>query len=263
MSPCVTLELSSYLSCNSQGDSLAGSLRLRIALAAFLTAQAQARPATATDPTSLPLPIDPSHLITSSGLSGFLDRAASALCDPGECILIPRPYYNAFVEDFGARSEVAVVGAGNERVAGTLAEVEAVERELVRRKRAGEAEVRAILVTNPHNPLGLCYPREVLVAYARLAEQHELYLLVDEIYLASVFEPSPPTPFTSILAIDVQAEAGCRPERIVQMYAMSKDFGCNGFRVGVALVRDPELYRGVMNGAFACKIGSPSVSKLE
>lgn len=109
---------------------------------------------------------------------------------------------------------------------------------------------------------GVCYPREVLVAYARLAQQHQIYLLVDEIYLASVFDPAPPVPFTSILSIDLEAEAGCDPKWMVHMYAMSKDFGCNGFRVGVALVRDAELYGGVMNGAFACKVGSPSVSFL-
>ena len=107
---------------------------------------------------------------------------------------------------------------------------------------------------------GFCYPREVLVAYARLVEKHNLYLLSDEIYLASVFNPSSAAPFTSLLSIDVQAEAGCDLKRVVHLYAASKDFGVNGFRVGVAVVRDPELYRGVMNGAFACKIGSPSVS---
>lgn len=232
-----------------QGDSLAGSLRLRTALAQFYATQVP-----------LATPVDPSQLVTSSGLSGFLDRVACALCDPGEAILIPRPYYNAFVEDFGARSEVAVVGAGHEGVTGTLAEVAAVEAELVRRERTGEAKVRAVLLTNPHNPLGLCYPREVLVAYARLVERHGLYLLVDEIYLAGIFNPLPSAPFTSILSIDSQAEAGCDPSRIVHLYAMSKDFGCNGFRVGVAVVRDAELYQGVMNGAFAAKIGSPSVS---
>jgi hypothetical protein len=36
-----------------------------------------------------------------------------------------------------------------------------------------------VLITNPHNPLGFCYSREVLLAYCRLAQRWNLFLVSD------------------------------------------------------------------------------------
>jgi 1-aminocyclopropane-1-carboxylate synthase len=93
---------------------------------------------------------------------------------------------------------------------------------------------RMVVVCNPHNPLGFCYPRETLVAYLRFAEKHDLHLLVDEVYALSTYEnPAVDAqPFTSILAIDARGEAGCDPARVHVVYGMSKDFCAAGLRAG-------------------------------
>jgi 1-aminocyclopropane-1-carboxylate synthase len=101
--------------------------------------------------------------------------------------------------------------------------------------------VRAVMLCNPHNPLGFNYPRDTLVAYARFCEKHNLHLVSDEIYALTQFEnpdikDEEHVPFTSILAVDVLEEAGCNPARVHVLYGAAKDFGMNGARLGEYLI---------------------------
>lgn len=98
--------------------------------------------------------------------------------------------------------------------------------------------VRAVIICNPHNPLGQCYPAKTLKAVAKFCERYDLHLLSDELYALSVFEsPDLPNaaPFTSILAIDAQ-KLGVSPSRLHTMWSVSKDLACNGFRIVSRLV---------------------------
>jgi 1-aminocyclopropane-1-carboxylate synthase len=112
--------------------------------------------------------------------------------------------------------------------------LEAFERDIAQLRAEGK-RVRLLILCNPHNPLGFCYPRETLLAYMRFAERHDLHLLSDEIYALSLFDnpnAAATTPFTSVLAIDPLKEAECNPARIHMAYGMSKDFCSNGLRGG-------------------------------
>lgn len=72
---------------------------------------------------------------------------------------------------------------------GTLAEVDLLESEMERRKKDGNKQrITAVLLTNPHNPLGFCYSKEVLLAYCRFAERWNLFLVSDEVYASSVYD---------------------------------------------------------------------------
>lgn len=45
---------------------------------------------------------------------------------------------------------------------------------------ASEAQgckIRAVMVCNPHNPLGFCYSRQALEGYMRFCEKHNLHLV--------------------------------------------------------------------------------------
>lgn len=85
----------------------------------------------------------------------MLDHLSSVLCDEGEAIILPTPFYNGFEEDMGDRSGVHLVDVEiMEGEHGELAEVQRLDKEMARREKQGGAKVRAVLITNPHNPLG-------------------------------------------------------------------------------------------------------------
>lgn len=58
--------------------------------------------------------------------------------------------------------------------------LEAYER-VLKESNANGVRIRAVMLCNPHNPLGFCYTKEVLLAYCCFAEKHDLHLIVDEI----------------------------------------------------------------------------------
>lgn len=55
-----------------------------------------------------------------------------------------------------------------------------LEEALLARRAEGK-QTRAVILCNPHNPLGFCYSRETILAYCRFAQKYNLWLLVDEI----------------------------------------------------------------------------------
>jgi hypothetical protein len=76
-----------------------GSLRLRRALGSFLTEQFDARDSITAD-----------NLFITPGLASALDAVAWAICDEGDGILIPQPFYNGFSFDLLNRSNARIIG---------------------------------------------------------------------------------------------------------------------------------------------------------
>ncbi|BGP49569.1 hypothetical protein JCM10450v2_005463 [Rhodotorula kratochvilovae] len=188
--------------------------------------------------------VKPEHIATSNGLSPMIEHLAAVTSDVGDEWLIPAPWYNGFAQDLNATSQVGIASVSIPvGKTGTLAEVEALEAEMQRRK-------------------GFCYSREVLVEYCKFAERWNLYLISDEIYALSVFDPddyADALPFTSILSIDVLTEAGCNPSRIIQLYGASKDFGANGIRAGAAVIQHNKRLMGALAAnAMPMRMGSPT-----
>ncbi|GJN90234.1 hypothetical protein Rhopal_003233-T1 [Rhodotorula paludigena] len=210
------------------------------------------------------VPVAEKHIATSNGLSPMIEHIAAVISDPGDQWLLPAPWYNGFVPDLNAASQVGIasvsIPAGKN---GTLAEVEAMHAEMERRAGDKSApKITAVLVTNPHNPLGFCYTREVLIEYCKFADKWNLYLVSDEIYALSVFDAdhsAEVAPFTSILSIDAVREAGCSPARIIQLYGASKDFGANGIRAGNAVCQHNDKFMSALaSTAMPMRMGSPT-----
>ncbi|KAK0099697.1 hypothetical protein ONS95_013410 [Cadophora gregata] len=228
-----------------------GSLRLRTALSSLLTTHFHSLS---------PTPIPPTQILPYSSISALTDALTWSLCNEGEGILIPRPLYTGFRVDIPQRSRGVIVPvsfAGLGRVGGDgkaegggcgglddvfdpeINEL-AFERAWKECERSG-TKVCAVLITNPHNPLGKCYPAATLKAIAAFCGKQGLHLICDEIYALSVFENEEDPEiekekFTSILAVDLE---GLIAEEMVHvMYGPSKDFCANGLRLGALWSRN-------------------------
>lgn len=74
--------------------------------------------------------------------------------------------------------------------------------------------------------------------------QFNAHLVVDEIYALQVFASSyvpDPTPFVSIMSLDVQTLAGCDPSRIHVLGGPAKDFGASGLKVGSLISQHTQI----------------------
>jgi len=150
------------------------------------------------------------------------------LFEPGDVLLLSRPIYQAFEGDFGRRAGVKVRfvsfnGADQFDTAGVSC-YESVIKETLE----SGARVRALLICNPHNPLGQCYTAAALTEYMKLCEKYSIHLILDEVYATSVYDDG--TPFTSVLAID--SKKLINPNFLHLLYGFSKDLAGGGLRLG-------------------------------
>ena len=98
--------------------------------------------------------------------------------------------------------------------------------------------VRALMITNPHNPIGQCYSRSVLEACVKFCAKTDIHLIFDEVYAMTSFpcpELADPPPFVSGLALDIEALGG-KPNMVHVIWSSSKDFGQSGVRMVSLLI---------------------------
>ena len=127
---------------------------------------------------------------------------------------------------------------------------------------ADGVKVKALLICNPHNPSGLCYPVETLLGLMRFCASHSIHLISDEIYALSVYPTTPSAvPFTSALSID--AADVIDQGSVHVLYGLSKDFGVPGLHLGSLITRNVKLrsaFRDVglihAPSGLACHVGS-------
>lgn len=125
------------------GFSLAGGARFPTALAVHLNEYL--RPYT---------PITADHIKVTGSATPMHEILAWGLADPGDGIMTSRPVYGRFELDFGNRADVSVVYADTD--AENVFDEDVVDKfedALVKSEAAG-VKIRAVLIVNPHNPLG-------------------------------------------------------------------------------------------------------------
>lgn len=129
--------------CPQYGTALGGSLRLFKALNNLFEKYFHAAKS-----------VERNHIVAGTGCGTVIDLLVSVIADEGDGILVSLPHYNGFVSSFGCRNGVHAVGVqlAEGKEAGPCA-LEAYERKLVESEKAG-VPIKAIMLCNPHNPLG-------------------------------------------------------------------------------------------------------------
>ncbi|PQE09144.1 classes I and II family protein [Rutstroemia sp. NJR-2017a WRK4] len=197
--------------CCTYGEGYTGTLRLRTAMANHLNIHF--RPVQA---------IDPEDVTFSAGVTDLNEACSLVTCNPGDAIMLGRPVYGPFGKDLALRTGVKLewvdVGDTDQFSPACAA---AYEAEFEKAKARG-SNIKALIITNPHNPLGQCYPRETLLALLRFCAAKKIHLISDEIYALSVYDRNdrPSEKFTSVLSIDISDVID--PRYVHVLYGMSK-----------------------------------------
>jgi aspartate/methionine/tyrosine aminotransferase len=196
--------------------------------------------------------IDPEDLVVVSGVSAALDILAYALCDPGDGIAVPVPYYNGLDADYTGRSACRVVPVRSSSADGFALHVDSLEAAV----RSAGVRVRAVTLVSPNNPLGTVYSAETLAEVARFAAHHGLALITDEIYTCSVFGD---TAFSSALTLPGDI---LPPEQVHTAWGFGKDFALSGLRVGVLHTRHPGVRAAARELAYLATVSTDTQALL-
>lgn len=171
--------------------------------------------------------VDKSHIVLGAGGCYALSALVSEICDPGDAILIAAPYWPGLDLAISVRNRAKVITVQVPfdefyDAKGIQYYSKAIE--------AATCPIKAILICNPHNPLGGNYPRETLQEMLNLCTERRLHLISDEVYALSQ-HVNPTTNFVSALSLDTTGAAGL----VHVLYSLSKDFACNGVRMVITL----------------------------
>ncbi|KAI0886469.1 1-aminocyclopropane-1-carboxylate synthase [Annulohypoxylon maeteangense] len=182
------------------------------------------------------VPVLPSHLATAPGAASCIDALLYNICEPGDGILMPGMYWNGFDFTMRVRPQVTPISVVLPSLTSTFSSTELIPA-LETAYRSSQHPIRALMITNPHNPLAICYPKDVLADCLRFCAKHNLHFISDEVYALTTFHtpdlPSP-TPFTSVLSLDLDA-IGAAKNRVHVVWSTSKDFGQSGLRLGCTI----------------------------
>ena len=156
------------------------------------------------------------EIIVTVGVSEALYLATTALLDPGDEVIVPTPCFVAY------QAEVVLAGGVPVELPSRMENNFALDpREL---EAAITPRTKAILIGYPNNPTGAVAPREVLLEVARIAEEHDLVVISDEIYDRLVYGDG---------HVCFAALPGMQ-KRTVLLGGFSKDYAMTGWRIGYA-----------------------------
>ncbi|KAI9729251.1 MAG: hypothetical protein M1834_007043 [Cirrosporium novae-zelandiae] len=186
-------------------------------------------------------PLDPENILFASGVTGICQMLGFSIANEGDGILFSRPVYQAFRHDFSTLPKVVQVFTSfNGANQFDTHAVDAYEKALLNAQKQG-ITVRGMVLCNPHNPLGKCYPKESIISIMKFCSEYKIHLIVDEIYSLSVYDIQDPeaVKFTSALSFD--STEYIDKEYLHVMYGMSKDTASGGLRLGCIYTENKEL----------------------
>jgi aspartate aminotransferase len=183
---------------------------------------------------------DPEQVIVSNGAKHALSTALTALCGPGDEVLIPAPYwvsYSDLVEMVGGRS--VILPTTQERgfkLSGTQLRAAITPRS------------RILIINSPSNPTGTVYSWSELEELADVALEARLTIVSDEIYERLTYGEVRAACFATV-----------RPglaDQTITISGVSKSYAMTGWRMGWA-IGPPHAIRA-MTSVQSQQAGCPS-----
>ncbi|MHB8301670.1 MAG: pyridoxal phosphate-dependent aminotransferase [Acidobacteriaceae bacterium] len=159
-------------------------------------------------------------ILVTSGATGAFFAACMALFNPGDEVLLFEPFYGYHRNTLLSMRLTPVT---------VLLDAPGWALDAGRLKKAITPRTRALVINTPCNPSGKVFGRSELESIAALAEEHDLFVITDEIYEYFLCDDAE---HISIASLPGMAE------RTITISGFSKTFSVTGWRLGY-LAADP------------------------
>ncbi len=168
-------------------------------------------------------------LITNGG-SEALTFVTIAICDPGDEILVPEPFYTNY-SGFTGGVNVSIKPITTKAEEGFHLPTKGEIVKLITPK------TKAILFSNPGNPTGTILRLDELKMIAEIAKEHNLYVISDEVYRGFAFDGLKGISMGSIKGVE---------DRVIIIESVSKRYSACGARIGSLASKNKELIKNVL-----------------
>jgi len=161
------------------------------------------------------LHFQPPQILVSCGAKQSLYNTLEVLCNPGDEVIIPAPYWVTLP------SMIKLVGA-TPRIADTTPETKykITAKQL---RKAINARTKVFLFNSPANPTGTVYSQGEIEELAEVIRQTGIYVIADEIYEKIIFDGAKHFSIGSIKQIK---------DQVITVNGVSKAYAMTGWRIG-------------------------------
>jgi aspartate aminotransferase len=175
------------------------------------------------------LKYSPENIVVSNGAKHSLFNVLQAICNPGDEVIIPIPYWVSYPE--------MVKMADAKPVFVETTEEDAFKYDIENLTAAINANTKAIILNSPNNPTGTVYTEKELKEIAEIAVKHNIFVISDEIYEKLIYEGK----HVSIASLGDEIK-----KLTIVINGMSKAYAMTGWRIGY-LAADKEIVNIVTN----------------
>lgn len=162
------------------------------------------------------LDYSPENIIVNNGAKHSLYNALQAICNPGDEIIIPVPYWVSYGELVKMADATPIfVNCTEEN------EFKLTKEDLIA---AITPRTKGLMLNSPSNPTGSLYSREELQEIAKIAVDNNIFVIADEIYEKLVYDGAE---HISIASINEDIK-----DLTIVVNGMSKAYAMTGWRIG-------------------------------
>ncbi|MDD5680846.1 MAG: pyridoxal phosphate-dependent aminotransferase, partial [Candidatus Omnitrophica bacterium] len=121
----------------------------------------------------------PGQVVVSCGAKHSLYNIFQAICDKGDEVLLPAPYWLSYPEMVKLSESVPVIVEPDKKTSKVT--VRNLEEHVTKK-------TKALVINSPSNPAGIVYTGEELQALADFAVKHNIFVISDEIYEKLIYD---------------------------------------------------------------------------
>jgi aspartate aminotransferase len=162
------------------------------------------------------LTYSPAQIVVSNGAKHSIYNALLALCDPGDEVIVPAPYWVSY-------PEMVKMAGGVPKILDTREDEDFKVRPEELRA-AITPRTKALILNSPSNPTGMVYTASELKVIADICVEHQIYVISDEIYEKLIYDGAKHVSIASFGA-DIK-------ELTIVVNGMSKAYAMTGWRIG-------------------------------
>ncbi len=170
----------------------------------------------------------PAQIIASNGAKHSIYNAVLTLCDPGDEVIIPTPYWVSYPEMVKLADGISVYVQTNESTGFKMTP------EML--KAAITPKTRILIFNSPSNPTGAVYSGDEIAEIAKIAVANNIYVISDEIYEKIIYDGNKHVSIAS-LGDDIKKLA-------ITVNGLSKSHSMTGWRVGY-IAAEQEIVGGM------------------
>ncbi len=157
----------------------------------------------------------PEEIVVSSGAKNAITNALLAILNPGDDVLVPKPYWVSYPEMIKLVNANPVFIETNKEKEFKLTK-DILEKSIT-------PKTRMLFLNNPSNPTGAVYSKEELLEIADVCIKNNIYILADEIYERICYKDK----FVSIASLSNDIK-----NITITINGFSKSFAMTGLRIG-------------------------------